>query len=283
MFLKKGFKREDPKERETLSLSSSPPKASVLQIPAFEVGAVPCSPPKEEKKERSSRFRKDFFGNNKDRPSSTTIISFPREKEEEKSPATVEEKKAEHVLAASDGDLKASELQRTQRMTPSELPKTLRELRKCLKEDPQYLTRKNRDGQTPLHMLAAAGNCKLLKVLLDRLPDEEQLRQEDKNGWRALHWACSSGNIQCVELFVHPRRFLTTEALCVTADISARTRDHSLPLHLFLRHCSCSDPLPFQEDRFFDILKRLIYPHTDPGHTIRGVLHPLFFLNSGPI
>ena len=58
-------------------------------------------------------------------------------------------------------------------------------------------------GNTMLHMFAANGHLECLKLLLEHVPNLDQLlHSQNAEGNTALHWACMSGQLAAVQILI---------------------------------------------------------------------------------
>ena len=80
------------------------------------------------------------------------------------------------------------------------------------------ITRKNNDGDTPLHLAAWYGNLDRVKELLNKSAD---VRVKNLNGKTPLHYAVQQGHLEIVQLLVFQG-----------ADVNAKDNFGDTPLHM---------------------------------------------------
>jgi len=86
-----------------------------------------------------------------------------------------------------------------------------------LKENPDLVSSKDQDGDTPLHVAAGAGKTEVAKLLLVQKAD---VNARDNGGWTPLHFAAVRGQKEVAELL-----------LTGGADVNAKGKGGDTPLH----------------------------------------------------
>jgi ankyrin repeat protein len=69
--------------------------------------------------------------------------------------------------------------------------------------DLAHLIGHNKNGYTPLHLAATAGNSEMIECVLRFISDPAKaITMEDYMGAKPLHSACARGHLECVELLL---------------------------------------------------------------------------------
>src|SRR6266478_249224 len=94
----------------------------------------------------------------------------------------------------------------------------LDKVKALLKDNPDLVSSKDKDGYTPLHLAAVEGHTDVVKYLLAGKADVNALDKDDET---PLHLAAFKGHKDVVELLLTSR-----------ADVNAKADDGTTPLHL---------------------------------------------------
>jgi len=73
----------------------------------------------------------------------------------------------------------------------------LRKVKALLKDDPDLVFSRDRDGMTPLHWAEQEGHKDMAELLL---ANKAEVNAKDKNGWTPLHYAAAYGRKDMAEL-----------------------------------------------------------------------------------
>jgi ankyrin repeat protein len=117
---------------------------------------------------------------------------------------------------AYDGQLKSHE-EYEARLQDSIRSGDLSEVEARIQADPELLQCTDPNGFTPLHLAAAYGHPRIVKLLLDHKAD---LVAQSNEGWTCLHAAAYGGNVDAVNLLVAQK-----------SDVDALTAGGRTPLH----------------------------------------------------